>query len=397
MHSASESHAPLRWQRGWRAGTELPGTRALAAAVAWLAGILVLVALLPDHGELAGQLALLALPGFVATGWAVRWWQAAVLAAAVSIGSALQHPPLLDLVVTTGAGPATDAALGTFAIALLLCGLGRAGQYAWHQAARRRSAEHGHRAEREARQRTALAFQAAAHEVGNALTPLAAHVETLEHRLLAQAPGPALDVRLADPLAQIHRTLARLERLVDDFRGLGQGGDAAMRIQAKPVDLAPTLRALARERGPRFAAQGLTWSVQVPQQLPCTADVDRVSQAVLNLCQNALRYTPPGGAVQLRAWSHEGVPVIEVRDTGIGVRHEDAGRLFAPFVRLDPDVRDGSGLGLWVVRRIAQAHGGDADVVSPGFGQGACFRFWLGAAGRVPEEPDLAVDAVLAR
>jgi two-component system sensor histidine kinase BaeS len=114
--------------------------------------------------------------------------------------------------------------------------------------------------------------------------------------------------------------------------------------------------------------------------LELNGDPDRLRQALGNLIRNAIGHSPPGGTVTVTVRREAEHVVIAVSDDGEGIASGDLARVFEPGVRLTA-ARPGSGLGLAVVRTIAQAHGGDVEVVSSP-GQGATFRLVLpGASG----------------
>jgi two-component system phosphate regulon sensor histidine kinase PhoR len=110
-------------------------------------------------------------------------------------------------------------------------------------------------------------------------------------------------------------------------------------------------------------------------------DQDRLKQLILNLVDNALKYTPPGGTVSLSLAKEDGIAQIAVADTGIGIPQEDLPRVFDRFYRVDKARSrnlGGSGLGLSIAYWIAKAHGGDIEV-SSAVGEGTEFRITLPA------------------
>jgi signal transduction histidine kinase len=117
-------------------------------------------------------------------------------------------------------------------------------------------------------------------------------------------------------------------------------------------------------------------------------DRDRLKQALLNLGINALQYTPPGGCVTLGLEQRDGYALLSVADTGVGIAEEDLGQVFDRFYRADRSRSrhsGGAGLGLSIVKRVAEAHGGYATVASiPG--RGSTFALWL----PLPPAPEAA-------
>jgi signal transduction histidine kinase len=134
-----------------------------------------------------------------------------------------------------------------------------------------------------------------------------------------------------------------------------------------------TNRELAVKKG-----QSLTLSAAPP--LTVAADPDRLWEAVENLVNNAIKYTPAGGAVTLSVEPVNGEAQIVVRDTGAGLSPEDVARLFGRFQRLSAKPTAGessTGLGLSIVKRIVDLHGGQITAASPGAGKGATFTIAL--------------------
>ena len=112
---------------------------------------------------------------------------------------------------------------------------------------------------------------------------------------------------------------------------------------------------------------------------PATGEFKRVLQILVNLIGNAVRYSPDGGMVWVRTHRDRGTAVIIVADQGKGIAPEDQARIFDKFERVDPTEPGGSGLGLYIARRLARAMGGDLTVDSAP-GEGA--RFMLSLPGQ---------------
>ena len=146
------------------------------------------------------------------------------------------------------------------------------------------------------------------------------------------------------------------------------------------MDLAPVVERVVEDQRDLARARRQTLSLFVEQPLPLVVGHERLlSEALVNYLTNAIKYTPEGGQIQVRARTRGARLRLEVIDSGVGIPECDRPRLFREFVRLDHQGTavagtQGSGLGLSIVRRIALAHGGDVGVDSePGRGS----TFWM--------------------
>jgi signal transduction histidine kinase len=134
---------------------------------------------------------------------------------------------------------------------------------------------------------------------------------------------------------------------------------------------------------PLFDEKGVELKSAVSEDLPSVlADVHRVVQVLSNLLSNALRHTPVGGRVVVKAEAAGDEVAFEVTDTGTGIAPEHLERLFERFYRIDKsrsrgEARGGSGVGLAISRALVEAMGGRIRVESPGLGEGATFVFTL--------------------
>ena len=194
----------------------------------------------------------------------------------------------------------------------------------------------------------------------------------------------AIEDGLARPDAATLRSLREdtmlLARLVDDLQQLSLAEAGALRLDLEslaPADLVG--RALAASR-PAAAGAGVTLEWEAPASLPPVhADRERVSQVLGNLLTNALQHTPHGGVVVVAARAvPDGVEFL-VRDTGTGIPAEHLPLVFERFHRVDPSrtrATGGAGLGLAIVRRLVEAHGGAVRVESEP-GKGSAFAFTL--------------------
>ncbi len=182
----------------------------------------------------------------------------------------------------------------------------------------------------------------------------------------------------------INQEAQRLGRLVEEVIDLARIDSGRLQLRLEPVDLAALIAELVELLEPRTVAAEITLTTRLPGNglPPLRADPDRLRRVLTNLLDNALAYTPPGGAVEIVAAP---VPVsaaqpggieIAVADTGPGIDADDLARVFERFYRVDKarTVGNSSGLGLAIVKEIVEAHGGTVGVESlPGQGS----RFWL--------------------
>jgi CheY-like chemotaxis protein len=156
------------------------------------------------------------------------------------------------------------------------------------------------------------------------------------------------------------------------------------------VRLATAVARAAETVGPFLEGRGHRLGVNVPADLVVRGDPVRLAQVVGNLLSNAARYTPPGGHIEVRARRDGGVAVLEVEDDGQGMPSELLPRVFDIFVQAPraPDRPEGGlGLGLTLVRRLVDLHGGSVTAWSAGVGRGSTFTVALPVAAEAPAPP----------
>ncbi|NML17441.1 PAS domain-containing sensor histidine kinase [Azohydromonas caseinilytica] len=218
-----------------------------------------------------------------------------------------------------------------------------------------------------------VAVTTLAHELRNPLAPLSNAVQ-----LIRLTPG-AQNIEL--PLGIIERQLDALRRLVDDLSDAGRVSSHKMSLHREQTDLAALLRELASGMSSEFQGRQLTLTVLLPPT-PILLELDRgrLQQAVMNLLSNALRYTPAGGQVWLKGTVEVDHAVIRVSDTGIGLAPETLPHIFELFTRApsaESLAPSGMGIGLALVKQIAELHGGAVEVRSDGPGKGCEFSLRL--------------------
>jgi len=215
-----------------------------------------------------------------------------------------------------------------------------------------------------------------AHELRNPLGAVTNGLEALERA------SPTDRARLLQILSRQSRHLARLLNDLLDVSGVRFG---RLTLQQKRLDLRDlarqsldVLRTAGKNQGPT-----ITLSVD-PQPVAVVGDADRLMQAIANLLDNAVKYTPADGSIELSVAADGGDAVLRVRDSGVGITAEFLPRIFEIFSRgrVLEQSRPGLGLGLSVVRELVVKHGGSVEASSPGPGRGSEFVI------RLPLQPE---------
>jgi two-component system sensor histidine kinase BaeS len=178
----------------------------------------------------------------------------------------------------------------------------------------------------------------------------------------------------------MHAEALRLAALIDDVGKLAEAERPDLVLSRAPLDLAETCHRRAAMYEDFFAAKGIAFRTHT-EPTPMQGDGRRLEQVVDNLLSNALRYTDPGGTVELHVRASMGTCIVEVRDTGIGISPEDLPHVFDRFWRSDRSrsrATGGSGIGLAVVRELVRAHHGRVELRSE-LGHGTTARVILPA------------------
>jgi signal transduction histidine kinase len=190
----------------------------------------------------------------------------------------------------------------------------------------------------------------------------------------------------------IERNARRLLRLVGDLLFVAQFEAGTLALEPGTVQLATLAAEAVDAARPRAAAKGVELRLEARPLPPCAGDSDRVSQTFDNLISNAVKFTEAGGEVTVRVDQRDGCALMEVEDTGVGIRAHEQERLFERFFRASTATEaaiPGVGLGLTIVKAIVEGHGGRIAVDSAvGGGTRFLIRFPMRApAGRaLPEE-----------
>ncbi|MEU3463525.1 HAMP domain-containing sensor histidine kinase [Streptomyces sp. NPDC006733] len=207
------------------------------------------------------------------------------------------------------------------------------------------------RRERTETQRKAMVSDIA-HELRTPLTNIRGWLEVAKDGIVVP------DQRL---LSSLHDEALLLQHIIDDLQDLASADAGTLRLHPEPVRLGDLLDQVADANRAHARAAGVSIGSDVRGDPRLSADPVRLRQALGNLVSNALRHTPAGGSVRLRAHGGDGTVTIEVADTGSGIAPEDLPDVFDRFWRAERSRSrrtGGSGLGLAIVRQLAQAHGG---------------------------------------
>ncbi|MCR4288322.1 MAG: ATP-binding protein [Deltaproteobacteria bacterium] len=212
------------------------------------------------------------------------------------------------------------------------------------------------------------------HELRTPLASIKGYSETL-------LDGAAEDENtLREFLRVIDRHATRMSRLIDDLLTLSKLESHEEAIESSPVDVRELILATAAGFEKQARDKSITIRSSIPESLPkALGDRYRLEQVVVNILDNAIKYTPSGGNVTLSASRQDGFIRIDVADTGIGIPKEDIPRIFERFYRVDKARSrelGGTGLGLAIVKHIIQGHGGRLNVESAP-GKGSTFSFML--------------------
>ncbi len=215
-----------------------------------------------------------------------------------------------------------------------------------------------------------------AERLGRALRMPLDRIVARAESIAAQTEGP-LRRDYADYAGDIASAGRHLLSLVDDLADLEAVERPGFTIVGEAIDLADIARRAAGLLQVRAADRGVRIDRPDTQEmLGAVGDFGRVLQILANLIGNAVRYSPPGAMVWLRTEGDDDTAVVIIADQGKGIAAEDQQRIFEKFERVDPGEPGGSGLGLYISRRLARAMGGDITVDSAA-GQGARFVLTL--------------------
>jgi len=211
------------------------------------------------------------------------------------------------------------------------------------------------------------------HELGRPLGGLLLAIQALQ-------AGAGQDKAMrVDILAGMEEEMRILQRLLDDLTGLHNQLLGVLELKTQPIILTQWLPNVLRTHQEAANVKGIIWQVTIAEELPTIeADPNRLAQAVGNLVNNAIKFTPSGGTVSLNTGVRDNQVWILVNDTGAGIPLDEQANIFTPFYRGHSENRfpQGMGLGLSIARDLIVAHRGRLEFTSVP-GEGSSFTIWL--------------------
>jgi PAS domain S-box-containing protein len=220
-----------------------------------------------------------------------------------------------------------------------------------------------------------------AHELRNPLAPICAAAE-----LLKQAKSLAPELRAATAI--LERQARQMTHLIDDLLDVSRITSGRIRLHPEPVELKELLKTVIETY--RHSAETARHQIALAasaESIYVSGDRTRLTQVISNIFHNAVKYTPPGGKIEIALRTEDQHAVVSVRDNGMGIPPEMLEHIFEPFAQLDrsyerPDA--GLGIGLTLAKRLVDLHGGRVEARSAGRGKGTEFVIRLPAIAAVP-------------
>jgi PAS domain S-box-containing protein len=222
------------------------------------------------------------------------------------------------------------------------------------------------------------------HELRTPLNSVIGFADMLRTQML----GPVGNRKYIEYAADIIASGTHLLEVINDILDLSKIEAGELTIDDNVIDLGSLVDNCVRMIRPRAARARIRLAVDVPNApIALRADSLRIKQILLNLLSNAVKFTPADGTVAVRAGLEDGAVVLAVHDTGIGIAPEDIPRILEPFAQVESSLtrgHEGTGLGLTLVKRLTEKHGGTLAITSaPGEGTTVTVRFPLERTVRV--------------
>jgi signal transduction histidine kinase len=212
------------------------------------------------------------------------------------------------------------------------------------------------------------------HDLKQPLIAISIGARLLRRDLSAETPDPA---RLRGNLDLIERSAANMDRMISALLDVERMAHDKLVLTPERVDLHVVLQECLDLSAPAVSTKSFSMTLRIgPEPIFAQADHDRILQVLSNLIGNALKFTPPGGAIELAARKQEGFAEISVTDNGPGIAEAQQDHIFDRFSQLKLNDRRGLGLGLFIAKWIVEAHKGRIWVSSK-VGKGSTFSFTL--------------------
>jgi signal transduction histidine kinase len=209
-----------------------------------------------------------------------------------------------------------------------------------------------------------------AHELRNPLAPIRNSIHILQQRIPDEEP-------LRRPLEMMERQVRQLAGLVDDLLDVSRITRGQINLRKETLELPEVVAQAVETSRPLLEARRHHFDIRMPDEpIFVEADPTRLAQVVLNLLNNAAKYTEDGGYISLSVERSGAEVVLRVRDNGIGIPPETLPKIFGLFVQGERTLdraQGGLGIGLTVVRRLVELHGGSVQAFSEGLGRGSEF------------------------
>ena len=228
---------------------------------------------------------------------------------------------------------------------------------------------------REAERRKEEFLATLAHELRNPLAPIRSAVQ-----IMRMAEGDQATTSAAR--AMIERQLKHLVRLIDDLVDVSRISRGKLELQKERVELATVLQIAIETNRPLLESKQQHVTLELPaEQLLVEADTTRLAQVFANLLNNGAKYSDAWADITIRAVREADEVLVSVCDQGVGIQEDMLERIFDMFTQLErphPSPHDGLGVGLTLVKRLVELHGGTVTAHSQGPGTGSCFTVRLG-------------------
>jgi PAS domain S-box-containing protein len=229
-----------------------------------------------------------------------------------------------------------------------------------------------------------------AHELRNPLAPMRNALQIMRLKASREVQRPE-DEAIQSASAMMERQVGQMVRLVDDLLDVSRISRGKIELRRERIDLASAAHHAVEAARPQCKSMDHTLTVAVPPKpIFLNADPTRLAQVLGNLLNNACKYTDKGGQMHLTVEREGNQAVIRLRDNGIGIAADQLPRIFEMFVQIDTSLErsvSGLGIGLTLVKSLAEMHDGTVAVHSAGVGQGSEFVVRLPIALESPEPP----------